>query len=181
MIKKRSNFGISVERERYSRRNSTVPPALVEELGVALVVEAAYDATVADLLEAALLEDAPHPRVVGQGRAAHHLEVQGLEAVRDQKLDGLAGVAAAAHGVGAYLYADLAALAPKIVEGGYADGFAGFAVPGLDDEGLDARVLPAGQVIAAGGGEGDPDRRSTVPGGELGVPVPLVGLLDVVL
>src|SRR5215217_9559418 len=73
--KKGPNLGISVEGERHSRRNSTVPSALVEELSITLIVEATDDGAVADLLEAALLEDALHPRVVAQGRAAHHFEV----------------------------------------------------------------------------------------------------------
>ncbi len=65
----------------------------------------------------------------------------------------------------------------EIVQGNYAYRLA----RGLDDEGLDARVFPACQVVTAGGGEGDPDRGTPVPRGELGIPVPLVGLLDVVL
>src|SRR3712207_3284915 len=50
-----------------------------------------------------------------------------------------------------------------------------------DLEGLYDRVLPTYQVIAASGGERDLDRRSPVPGGEFGVPIPLVDLLDVLL
>ena len=63
----------------------------------------------------------------------------------------------------------------EVVEGRHADG-----LPcGLDDERLDAAVLPAGQVVAAGGREGDRDRGAPVPGGELGVAVPGVGSLHV--
>jgi hypothetical protein len=72
---------------------------------------------------------------------------------------------------------------PEVVEGNEADGLAGFvigsALPGFDNKGFNGRVLPTGQIVAAGGGEGDLDRRSPIPGGELGVPVPLVDLLDV--
>src|SRR3712207_4114961 len=48
-------------------KKPSVSPALVEELGVAAVVVAAQEGAVADLLEAVLLEDAPHPVVVDQG------------------------------------------------------------------------------------------------------------------
>jgi len=66
---------------------------------------------------------------------------------------------------------------PEVVEGGEPYGL----VLGLDDEGLYDRVLPAGQVVAACGGERDLDRRPPVPGGKLGVPIPLVDRLDVLL
>src|SRR5918997_563472 len=154
---------------------SVVCAAFVEDLGVAAVVEVADDSTVANLPEAALLEDALHPRIMGEGGAAHGLQVQGLEAVGDEEFYGLAGVAAAAHAPQAYLYADLATLVPEVVQGSQARGLAF----GLDDEGLDGRVLPASQVVAPGSGEGEFDRRPPVPGGELGVPVPLVDFLDV--
>lgn len=64
----------------------------------------------------------------------------------------------------------------EVVEGGEADDLS----LGLYDERLYGWVLPAGEVVAAGGGEGDLDGRTAVPGGEVGVAVPLVGLLDVV-
>jgi hypothetical protein len=162
-----------------------VPPTLVEDLGVAFVIEAADDGAVADLREAVSLEDALHTLVVGKGGAAHDLEVQCPEAIGDQELHGLAGIAAAAQVFRAYLYAELAPLVSEVVEGYETDNLSGlvpgFALSDLDDKGLNGRVLPAGQVVAAGDGERDLDRRTAVPGGEFGVPVPLVDLLDILL
>jgi hypothetical protein len=54
---------------------SVIPPALVEELGVALVVKAADDGAVADLFKPALLEDALHTLIMTQRRAAHGSKV----------------------------------------------------------------------------------------------------------
>src|SRR5918998_3237369 len=149
--------------------------ALVEELGVAAVVVAADHGAVADLPEAVLLEDAPHPLVVGEGRAAHLLEAKSVEGVCYEQANGLARVAPAAQVFGADLYAELATTPAEVVEGDHADGFAF----GLHDKGLHARVLPAGEVGEARGGAGDGDRGAPVPGGELGVAVPGVVRLHV--
>ena len=54
---------------------SIIPPSLVEELGIALVVKAADDGAVADLFKPALLEDALHTLVMTQRRAAHGSKV----------------------------------------------------------------------------------------------------------
>ena len=61
-----------------------VPLALVEEFGVALVIEAANDQIISNLLKTALLEDALHTLIVSQRCAAHGLEIQVLEAVGDE-------------------------------------------------------------------------------------------------
>lgn len=112
-----------------------IPPACVEEFGVAFVVEAADDSAVADLLEAAFLEDTLHSYVVGQGRTAYDLETHNVEAIDEEEIHGLAGVAATPRPFIAYLYAELAALVAKIVEGGEP-----YRLPGLDDKGLDGGV-----------------------------------------
>src|SRR5215218_6315775 len=80
-----------------------VPPLLVEEFGVSFVVEAADERAVPDLHEATLLEDALHAQVVRERRAAHRLQAQSVEAVGEQQLHGLAGVAASAEVFVAYL------------------------------------------------------------------------------
>src|SRR5215217_4990992 len=152
-------------------------PALVEELGVAAVIVAAEDSAVADLDEAVLLEDAPHPFVVGEGGTAHDLEAQSVEGVAEEQLDCFARVAFAAQVFGSDLYAELAAGVAEVVEGDHSDGLVG--VPGLHDEGLHARVLPTGEVVAAGGGEGDGYGGAPVPRGQFGVPIPGVGSLHV--
>lgn len=61
-----------------------VSPALVEEFGVAPVIEAANDRIITDLLKTAFFEDALHAPVVGQRCATHSLEIQVLEAIGDQ-------------------------------------------------------------------------------------------------
>src|SRR5829696_1601976 len=129
------------------------PPALVEEFGVAAVVVAAQDGAVADLDETVLLEHALHAVVVGQGRAADRQEAQGVEDVVEEQGYGLGGVTPATQVVLAYLDAHLAAVPTEIVEGRHAYRF----LRGLDDKRLHAGVLPAGQVVAAGRGEGDGD------------------------
>ena len=127
----------------------TPSSALVEEFGVAFVVEATENRAVADLYEATLLKDALHPRIVREGRAAHGPETQRLETVTDKKFYGLARVAPATQVLRAHLYAKLAPFVPEVVESGESYSH----VLGLDDEGLYDRVLPTGQVVAASGGE----------------------------
>ena len=104
-----------------------------------------------------LLEDALHALVVGEGGAAHDLEVQRLEAVGDQELHCLTGVTATTQVFGADLYAELAPLALEVVEGNEADGLADFvlgsALTGFDNKGFNGRILPSGQVVAARGKE----------------------------
>src|SRR5215217_3795287 len=129
------------------------PPALVEEFGVAAVVVAAQDGTVAGLDETVLLEHALHAVVVGQGRAADRHEAQSVEDVVEEQGHGLGGVPPAAEVTRTYLYAYLAAVPAEVVEGRHTDRF----LRGLDDKSLHARILPAGQVVTAGRGEGDGD------------------------
>src|ERR671913_2347579 len=63
----------------------------------------------------------------------------------------------------------------EVVKGRHAD-----RLPtGLYNKRSDARVLPAGQVVAPGRREGDGDGRAPIPGCELRVPVPGVDYLHV--
>src|SRR4051812_42870545 len=146
------------ERTSYSARDDPgalvpFPPALVEEFGVAAVVVAAQDGTVASLDETVLLEHALHAVVVGQGRAAEGQEAQSVEDVVEEQGYGLGGVTPATEVSLAYLYAHLAAVPAEVVEGRHAYRF----LRGLDDKSLHAGVLPAGQVVTAGRGERDGD------------------------
>src|SRR5215213_845496 len=128
-------------------------PAFVEELGVAAVIVAAQERTVTDLHKTVLLEDPLHAVVVGQGRAADGREPQGVEDVVEEEGDGLGGVAPTAKVSGSDLYSELAAVAAEVVESRHAD-----RVPsGLYDKGLDARILPTGEVVAAGRRKRDGD------------------------
>ena len=61
-----------------------VSPALVEEFGVALVIKAANDRIITNLLKTALLEDALHAPIVSQRGATNSLEIQVLEAIGEQ-------------------------------------------------------------------------------------------------
>src|SRR3712207_1715723 len=155
-----------------------VAPALVEEFGIAAIVVTADDGAVPNLRETVLLEDALHPVVVCQGGTADDLQVKLLEGVGDQQAHCLGRVTPAAQAPGSDLYAELASLVPEVVHGHHADRFGGF--PSLHDEGLDARVLPAGEVVAARGGERDGDRGPSVPGCQLGIPIPGVDRKSVV-
>jgi hypothetical protein len=67
----------------------------------------------------------------------------------------------------------------KVVKGGQTNRLLSLSIRGLDDKGFHRRVLPASQVVAAGGREGDLDRESPIPGSELRVSVPFIDLLDV--
>src|SRR5688572_15107999 len=82
-----------------------LPPAFVEELGVAAVIVAAQEGTVTDPHKAVLLEDPLHAVVVGQGRAAHGCEAQGVEDVVYEEGNGFRSVAPTAKVSGSYLYA----------------------------------------------------------------------------
>ena len=122
------------------------PPVFVEEFGIAAVIVAAEEGPVTDLYEAALLEDPLHAVVMGQGGAADGAEAQSVEDVVEEERNGLGGVAPTPQVSGTNLYAQFASIAAEIVEGGHADGLPS----GFYDKSLDARIIPAGQVIATG-------------------------------